>query len=335
MKKLLSVALVSIMAISMAACASPNQGGQPAATGQDPSFRFMLACNQGANNPIAIGMNMFADLVYEKTGGSVYIDVFTDGVLGEEGDTTIQVQAGTLDLVRTNVASVVPIVDELGVFMLPFIFSSDTHRHAVLDGEIGQGMGAVLEQYNFVLLQYWEAGSRNFYTSSRPIRSVEDLPGMMIRVQPVEMAIRMIEALGAAAVPMPFAEVYTALQTGVMDGAENDFVSYYIAGHFEVAPYFTLSGHMAPPALVLMNLDAWNQLTPSQQEAMQSAAYEASRWQRQAMMDFQNDSRARVEAAGAEIIYVDVAPFQAAMASVYAMYPQFADMIEAIMAVEY
>ena len=353
MKKILAMLLVVVLGLSLVACGgstpeappqappaeappqAPVEGGEEQSDfAGAPSFRLMLAENQSATNPISIGMQMFAELVYELTEGTVYIDVFLDGQLGSETDTTVQVQAGTLDLVRTNVASVIPIFDDMGVLMLPFIFADDDHKFRVLDGEIGQQLKDGLLDYGFVALEFFEAGSRNFYTTDRPIRSAADMQGMMIRVQPVEMAIRMVEALGAAAVPVPFAEVYQALQTGVIDGAENDFVSYYTAGHFEVAPYFTLSGHMAPPAMLLMSAQTWNQLTEAQQTAIRQAAREAALWQRQAMMDFQLESRAIVEAAGTEVIEVDVREFQEAMAEVYAMYPQYEALIEAILALQ-
>ena len=356
MKKLLTLALTAIFVLSTAACGGPAAPAAPApvapAPAQDapadapaqedgaaadpfadaPSFRLMLAENQPYHNPISQGMMMFSELVYEKTNGTVYVDVFLDGQLGTEDDTVVQLRAGTLDMSRVNVAAITPVADAMGVFMLPFIFADDDHKYRVLDGPIGQELGAHLEEYGLVFLEYWEAGSRNFYTSNTPIRSVADMQGMMVRVQPVEVALRMVEALGAAAVPIPFPDVYTALQTGVVDGAENDFVSYYTAGHFEVARYFSLTGHMSPPAMVVMSAQTWNQLIPAQQEAVRAAAREAVLWQRQAMMDFQLESRDRVVAAGTEIIEVDVREFQEAMAEVYALYPQHADRIDAILA---
>ena len=347
MKKLSVLLMAGFMAtaIALTGCGSETGGtpGQGTPTQDAPeeaqgtaesNFRLMLAENQPAENPISIGMQMFADLVYEKTDGTVFVDVFLDGQLGSESDTLTQVQANTLDMVRANVGSVVPIADSVGAFMLPFIFADDDHKYRVLDGEIGQSVARGLEAYNFIVLEYWEAGSRNFYTSSRPIQGVEDLQGMMIRVMPVEMAIRMVEALGAAAVPMPFAEVYTALQTGVIDGAENDFVSYQTSGHFEVARYFTLTGHMSPPAVLLLSKQVYDQMSPRQQTAIREAAREAALWQRTAMKEFQDEARAIAEAGGSVIIEVDVAPFQAAMVEVYEAYPQFADIIEAIQALQ-
>ena len=351
MRKILALLLALVLVVGLAACGGgtpaptappdptdpPANGGQEAPPTDDdpfadaPNVRFMLAENQAVHNPISIGMMLFAELVYEKTEGTVYIDVFLDGQLGSEGDTVTQVQAGTLDMVRANASSFVPIADHMGVLMMPFLFEDDDHKYRVLDGEIGAELIDELEDYGFVTLEFWEAGSRNFY-SRTPIHTVEDIQGMMVRVLPVEMAMAMVDALGASSVSVPFAEIYQALQTGVIDAAENDFVSYYTGAHHEVAPYFTLSGHMSPPALLVIGTGAWNQLTPAQQEAMREAAREAVLWQRQAMMDFQLESRERVEAAGTTVIEVDLAPFQAAMAQVYDMYPQHAARIQAILA---
>ena len=182
-------------------------------------------------------------------------------------------------------------------------------------------------------LCYLEAGSRNFYTTEKPITCVADMKGPKVRVQPSNVAIKMVELLGGAATPMDYGEVYQGLQTGVIDAAENDFVSYYTSGHYEVAPYYSLDGHMAPPAVLIVSLNAWNRLSPEQQAAVQEAADEAAVWQRKAMDDYQNESRAAVEAAGCQVIDVDVKEFQDAVASIYDMYPQYTEYIEAIRAV--
>ncbi|MFA5447945.1 MAG: TRAP transporter substrate-binding protein [Sphaerochaeta sp.] len=324
MKRLATILVVLLLATVLFA-----QGGAE----KSDVLRFKLAENQPANNPISKGMLMFADLVKEKTDGKVLIEVYMDAQLGSESETIDQVQAGTLDLARINTSALASTADEVGVFTLPYVFTGMEQKYKVLDGEVGKSVIEALKKYNMIGLEFWEAGSRNFYTTKKPIRSVADVKGLKIRVQPSEVAIKMVELLGGAATPMDYGEVYQGLQTGVIDAAENDFVSYYTSGHYEVAKYFSLDGHMAPPAMVIMSAKSWDKLNDSQKQAVREAAVEASRWQRKAMDDFQNESRAAVEAAGCQVFDVDAKAFQDMVSPMYDLYPQYKDVIEKIKAI--
>ncbi|MGE4585289.1 MAG: TRAP transporter substrate-binding protein [Sphaerochaeta sp.] len=328
MKKLLTVCLVLLLATTLFA-----QGGTETKSAGPAVVKFKLAENQPANNPISKGMLMFADLVKQKTNGSVLIDVYLDAQLGNESETIDQVQIGSLDFARVNTSALASTADEVGVFTLPYIFTSTDQKYKVLDGSIGQSVMESLKKYGIIGLEFWEAGSRNFYSTKKPIKSLADMKGLKVRVQPSEVAIKMVELLGGAATPMAYGEVYQGLQTGVIDAAENDFVSYYTSGHYEVAKYFSLDGHMAPPAVLLMSQKAWDKLDDSQKQAVRDAAKEAAVWQRQAMMDFQNESRAKVEEAGCQIFEVDSKEFQNAVSPMYDMYPQYKTIIEQIKAV--
>jgi tripartite ATP-independent transporter DctP family solute receptor len=335
MKKTM-VALLVVMLVAGAVFAQGGKESAPAASSTAPAkvIKLKLAENQPANNPISKAMQKFADLVKEKTNGSVEVDVYLDAQLGSENETIDQIQAGTLDLARINTSALASTADEVGVFTLPYIFTSMDQKYKVLDGAIGQNIIKSLEKYNMIGLEYWEAGSRNFYSTKKPIKSVADLKGMKVRVQQSEVAIKMVELLGGAATPMSYGEVYQGLQTGVIDAAENDFVSYYTSGHYEVAKYYSLDGHMAPPAMLLMSKSVYDKLDASQQKAIKEAAREAALWQRKAMDDFQNESRAAVEKAGCQIFEVDTKEFQNAVTPIYAKYPQYASVIKAIQEVK-
>ena len=317
-----------------AAATEKAEESKDAPAADEQKFSLKLAENQSKDNPVSIGVQKFADLVKEKTNGSVEIEVYLDGTLGTENETIDQVQAGTLDFARINTSALSSTADEVGVFTLPYIFTSTEQKYKVLDGEIGQNISDSLEKYNIVSLGYWEAGSRNFYTTKKPITCVADMKGMKIRVQQSDIAIKIVETLGAAATPMSYNEVYQGLQTGVIDGAENDFVSYYTSGHYEVAKYFSMDGHMAPPAMLIMSKTVWDKMSENQQNAIQEAAKEAREWQRQAMQDYQEESRKAVEEKGCEVIDVDVKEFQDAVAPMYDDYPQYKDVIEQIRSIE-
>ena len=324
MKKLATL-ILALVFVCCAALATADMG---------PTLNFKLAENQPEGNPITEGMHKFADLVKEYTEGTVTIDVYSNAALTDEASSVDQLQLGSLDFSRVNTNSLAPTVDEFGVFAMPYLFTSTEQKYKALDGEAGDAVMAKLEDYGMVGLYFWEAGARCFYTTSKPIRTVEDLKGMKIRVQQTEVAISMVRALGAEATPMDYAEVFQGLQTGIVDGAENDFVSYYTSGHYEVAKYYSLDQHMAPPAILLMSKTSWDKMSEAQQEAVRKAAYEAAVWQRQAMQDYQQESRAACEAAGCEIIDVDVASFQQAVSSVYDEYPRYSEIVAMINAVE-
>lgn len=357
MKKSLAVLLSFAMMASMTACgggaSKPAETAAPAAAGAEAAggeaeaagaeasggdmgdeLHFKLAENQPDGNPITEGMKKFAELAKEYTDGTVNIDVYANAALCDEASSIDQVMAGTLDFSRVNANSMAPVVDIFGAFSMPYLFSSTETKYKALDGDAGALAFKTLEDYNMVGLDYYEAGSRNFYTTSKPINGVADLKGMKIRVQPTEVAISMVQALGAEATPMDYGEVFQGLQTGIVDGAENDFVSYYTSGHYEVAKNFTLDGHMAPPALVICSKAAWDKMSDAQKEGVKKASREAAEWQREAMQEFQDESRKQCEEAGCTIIDVDVKEFQDAVASVYDQYPQYKELVDLVRAAE-
>ncbi len=360
MKKTLAFLLTCAAAATLAACSG---GSKPAETTAAPAetqgaetqeaktqgeeaetaapsgdmgeeLHFKLAENQPDGNPITEGMYMFAELANKYTDGTVNIDVYPNAALCDEASSIDQVMAGTLDFSRVNTNSMSPVVDLFGAFGMPYLFSDTESKYKALDGEAGAYAFAELENYNMVGIDFYEAGSRNFYTTEKPITSVADLKGMKIRVQQTEVAISMVQALGAEATPMDYGEVFQGLQTGIVDGAENDFVSYYTSGHYEVAKNFTLDGHMAPPALVICSKKAWDQMSDAQKEGVKKASKEAAQWQRQAMQDYQEESRKECEASGCKVIDVDVKEFQDAVNSVYDKYPQYKELVDLVRAAQ-
>lgn len=355
MKKALAALLSCAMVVSLTACGGSSKPAEtvaaPAATeaakeeakadeapaadeAMGEELHFKLAENQPDGNPITEGMKMFAELAKEYTGGTVNIDVYPNAALCDEASSIDQVMAGTLDFSRVNTNSMSPVVDLFGAFGMPYLFSSTEAKYKALDGDAGELAFKELENYNMVGIDFYEAGSRNFYTTSKPITNVADLKGMKIRVQQTEVAIAMVQALGAEATPMDYGEVFQGLQTGIVDGAENDFVSYYTSGHYEVAKNFTLDGHMAPPAVLICSKKAWDSMSDAQKEGVKKASREAAEWQRQAMQDYQEESRKNCEESGCTIIDVDVKEFQDAVASVYDQYPQYSELVDLVRAAE-
>lgn len=298
------------------------------------TITLRAADNQPPDYPTVQGLKFMAEYLRAATNGRITMEVFPGGQLGDERSTIEQVQLGVLDIVRTSTTPVGEFYPPMGVFSLPFIFRDEAHFWRVVQGPIGRELLDGLGQTGLLGLAYYDSGSRNFYTTQRPIRRVEDLRGLRIRTQQARVVLDMMEILGADAVPMAFGEVYSALQTGVIDGAENNLPSYGPFGvrHFEVAPYFTLNAHSRVPEVVMISMATWNRLSAEDQALIREAALasvpvQAALWD--ALVD---RSRAAVIEAGAEIIEVDTQEFQDAMAPLYEKYaPQFGDLVQRIL----
>jgi TRAP-type C4-dicarboxylate transport system substrate-binding protein len=207
----------------------------------------------------------------------------------------------------------------------------------VVNGPIGRELLDGLMESDLVGLAYYDSGSRNFYTTDTPIREAADLEGLRMRTQQSQVVLDMMEALGAEPVPMAFEEVYSSLQTGVIDGAENNFPSYGPFGvrHYEVAPYFTLDGHARVPEVVMISQSTWDGLSAEDQNIVREAALASVPVQAALWDDLSGESREAVVEAGSEIISVDTSEFQAAMDPLYEEYgAAFGDLVDRILAVE-
>ena len=291
------------------------------------------ADNQPDDYPTVLGLKAMAEYLSENSDGRIEMEVFSGGQLGDERSTIEQTQLGVIDIVRTSTSPVGEFYAPMGVFSLPYLFRDQAHFESVLQGEVGQELLAGLTQSDLLGLAYYDSGSRNFYTTEKPIRSVADLEGLRIRTQESQVVLDMMEALGADPVPLPFAEVYSSLQTGVIDGAENNFPSYGPDGvrHFEVAPYFTLDGHARVPEVVMISTTTWNRLSPEDQTLLREAAQAGAEVEFEAWAELEGTSRQAVIEAGSEIIEVDVPEFQEAVAPVIEKYAaEYGDLVQRI-----
>lgn len=268
--------------------------------------------------PTVAAVEHMGELVKERTDGRVCIEVYHSAQLGEEKDTIEQTQFGVIDMNRVSMGPFNNIIEETKVFSLPYIFRSTEHMHQVLDGEIGQDVLAAFEEHDLVGLAYYDAGARSFYNSQKPVKTLEDLKGMKFRVMQSDVFVDMVSALGGNATPMPYGEVYSSIQTGVIDGAENNWPSYESSGHFEVAKYYTLDQHLMVPEVLVMSKKSWDKLSAEDQEALREAARESVPFMRKMWAEREEASREQVLKAGAEIVEeVDKAPFIDAMKPVY------------------
>lgn len=267
------------------------------------------------------GMVFLGERLAEKSGGKLRVDVYSSGQLGSERECLELVQLGGLAMTKVSASVLEGFAPEFKVFGLPYLFRDDAHKRAVLEGPIGREI-LLAPQSKFMRgLCYYDSGSRSFYTK-KPVRTPADLKGLKIRVQESPMAFALIRAFGASATPISFGELYTALQQGVVDGAENNPPSFHLARHYEVCRYYTLDEHTSVPDVVVVGTHFWHSLTPQEQRWLQEAADESSVHQHKLWAESTAASLAAVEKSGVEIIRPDNAAFRAAVADLHAQAQQ-------------
>ncbi|MCB1335754.1 MAG: TRAP transporter substrate-binding protein [Roseivivax sp.] len=271
--------------------------------------------------PTVAAVNAMGKMLEERSGGRLCIEVFHSAQLGEEKDTIEQTQFGVIDMNRVSLGPFNNIIEETQIPSLPYIFRSVEHMHKVMDGPIGQQILDAFSGHDLVGLAFYDGGSRSFYNSQKPINSMADLAGMKFRVMQSDMFVDMVGALGANATPMPYGEVYSSIQTGVIDGAENNWPSYESSGHFEVAKYYTLDQHLIVPEVLVMAKATFDKLSAEDQELVRQAARDSVPVMRELWEAREKESEARVRASGVEIITdIDKTPFIEAMVPVYEKY---------------
>lgn len=267
--------------------------------------------------PTVEAVRFMGKLIEERTKGKLKINVFHSAQLGNEKDTIEQTRFGVIDINRINMAPFNNLIAATNVPSLPFIFRSVAHMRSVMDGPIGDSILAEFEKHDLIGLAFYDSGSRSFYNSKRPITSPADMKGLKIRVQQSDMFISLVSALGANATPMAFGEVYSALQTGVIDGAENNWPSFESTKHFEVSKFYSLTEHSLSPEVLVMSKKSYDKLAKEDQAIIKAAARESVAKMRELWDAREKASEAKVKAGGAQINAVEKQPFIDAMKPVY------------------
>lgn len=287
--------------------------------------------------PTVEAVKYFGQLIEERTGGRYKVDVYFGAQLGQEADTIEQVRSGVIDLNRVSMAPWNSLVPLTMIPSLPYLFRSPEHARNVMSGPIGDEIAAGFPDHGVVVLAYYDGGARSFYNSAKPVNSVADLAGLKFRVIQSDVFVDMVTALGATATPMPYGEVYSAIETGVIDGAENNFPSYESAKHFEVAKNYSLDEHTIVPEVFVISKTVWDGLTPEDQAIFKQAARESMTKQWELWDARVAQSRGIVEAAGSQITTPDKQPFIDAMTPVYEKYvntPELKDLVARIQATD-
>jgi tripartite ATP-independent transporter DctP family solute receptor len=323
MKKTFVAAACAVLAagIAFTGCnKNKKEGAAEAPKAEEKKMVLRYAENQPQDYPTTKAAYKFAELVEQRTNGRIHIDVYHGGQLGDEKSVIEQLQFGAIDFTRVSLSPLSEFDKGLNVLQLPYLYKDAAQMWRVLEGDIGEKFLKGVEKAGLVGLSWFDAGARNFYNSKRPITKLSDLKGLKIRVQESKLMMGMVAALGASATPMAYGEVYSGLQTGVIDGAENNWPSYDSVSHYEVAKYFVLDEHTRVPEMQMVSKITWDKFSPEDQKIIKAAALESAKLERELWAEKEGVSEAKVKAAGSVITALEPGEkekFQQAMAPLY------------------
>jgi tripartite ATP-independent transporter DctP family solute receptor len=265
-------------------------------------------------------MEFFAERVAEKSCGRMRIDIYPSEQLGSERECLELLQIGSLAMTKVSCSVIEGFVPEMGVLSLPYLFRDEAHRFRVLGGEIGRELLLAGERYWLRGLCYYDAGTRSFYTVDRPILNPEDLAGLKIRTQESPTSMKMVQALGGSATPIAWGELYSALQQGVVDGAENNPPSFHLSRHYEVCKFYSLDEHTGVPDVLVISTKIWEGLSYESRKLLQEAADESEIYQRKLWKEATDRALEEVQKAGVKIHHPDKARFMTKVESIYLTY---------------
>lgn len=341
MKRLISTMLAGITAVSLCACGGNTSAPSAASTAarteaadttadskdgetkagetkaqegtaSGETYTFRCSTNHAETFCTSQGLARFAELVKERTDGRINIEIYYDAVLGDEKSAIEQVQYGGLEFARVNISPLAEFVDDFNALMMPYIYTSDEHFWKVMGGDIGMDMlkSEGMTNAGMYGLTYYDGGTRCFYNSKKEIHTPADMKGLTIRVQESSLMMGMIEALSASPQPMPFGDVYSGLQTGVIDGAENSIAQYLEMSHYEVAPYLALDNHVRAADCLIMSEKVRQTLSPGDLEIIETAALDSWDYQKQLWAETEKEALEQLKESGVTVTELSAEEYQ-------------------------
>jgi tripartite ATP-independent transporter DctP family solute receptor len=283
--------------------------------------------------PVHLAMEHMAERVDELSGGRMRVDIFPSEQLGTERQLLELLQIGSVGMTKVSAAVLENFAPRFQVLSLPYIFRDEAHHFDVLDGPIGSELLLGLDRYRLRGMTFYDAGSRSFYTKGRRVTTPGDLDGLKVRTQESATAMELVRRLGGSPTPIAWGELYSALQQGIVDGAENNPPSFYISGHYEIARYYTLNEHTRVPDVLLVSSTVWDDLTEEERGWLSDAVRASTERQRVLWRDAVDEALREVQAAGVEVIRADPTPFADAVEAMYDAYrddPEIYALIERI-----
>ncbi|MEL4308869.1 TRAP transporter substrate-binding protein [Joostella sp. CR20] len=302
----------SLILLSLLVCISCNQISS--------HKTIKLAHGLDVNHSVHKAMEQMGKDLEEISGGQMSIKIYPNQQLGSERECLELLQIGSLDMTKVSVGVLENFAPKMRVLGLPFLFKDKQHAFNVLDGPIGKSLLDEGTQFWLKGLCYYDAGSRSFYTKEKPVHNPSDLKGLKIRVMESITAMNMVRSLGGSPTPISWGELYTSLQQGVVDGAENNPPSFYLSKHYEVCKYYSLDEHTVLPDVLVLGTHLWNSLTPQEQEWLQEAADRSVVNQRKLWAASEKEALEAVQKEGVEVIYPDKEPFAEEVQSIYDEY---------------
>lgn len=330
MKKLIAMALALTMSLTLVSCGKKenNDGGSSGEQEKNSTETVTYRCstNHAENFNVSVALRYWADLVRERTDGRINIEIYYDAVLGDEKSAIEQCQYGGLDFARVNISPMCEFVDGFNGLSMPYLYNDDEHFWKAME-TVGMDLltSKEMQDAGFYGLTWYDGGTRNFYNSKKPIHTPADMAGMDIRVQESSLMMDMIKALGANPTAMPYGDVYSGLQTGVIDGAENSVVQYLEVSHYEHAPYITLDGHTRAPDMLFMSEKVRQTMSEEDVKIIADAARESWEMQRKLWAEVDAEARGKLEDAGVEFVDLTPEEFQSFVDACEPMWENYQD----------
>ena len=287
---------------------------------RESSTVIKLAHSLNVSHPVHRAMVFMSEKVKEKSGGKMIVDIYPGGQLGNERELIELLQIGSLAMTKVSTAPLEGFIPDMKIFGMPYLFQDNQHRWNVLNGPIGKKLLVSGESYFLKGMCYYDAGSRSFYTKNRPIKTPSDLKGMKIRVQKSQTSINMVKSLGGSATPIPWGELYTSLQQGVVDGAENNPPSFHLSKHYEVCKFYSLDEHTSIPDVLIMSTHVWSSLSQNEKIWLQTSIDESVIYQKKLWLQATKEALDKIKNSGVEVIYPDKKLFQESVKSMYDNY---------------
>ncbi len=262
-----------------------------------------LAHGLDVTHSVHLALEFFGEEIHRISDGQLAVEIYPNSQLGSEREILELIQIGSLHMTKVSAATLENFAPKSKVLGLPYLFKNRAHAFRVLDGEIGQNLLEDSQRYRLKGLGYYDAGYRSFYTKERPVDHPDELKGLKIRVMESVTAMNMVRSFGGAPTPISWGELYTSLQQGVVDGAENNPPSFYLSKHYEICKYYSLNEHTYSPDVIIIGNSFWNQLNEEQQLWMSKAVNASIDFQRKLWAEHEANALEEVIKAGVEIVY--------------------------------
>ena len=281
-----------------------------------------LAHGLDVTHSVHLALEFFGEEIHRISEGQLAVEIYPNSQLGSEREILELIQIGSLHMTKVSAATLENFAPKSKVLGLPYLFKNRAHAFRVLDGEIGQNLLEDSQRYRLKGLGYYDAGYRSFYTKERPIDHPDELKGLKIRVMESVTAMNMVRSFGGAPTPISWGELYTSLQQGVVDGAENNPPSFYLSKHYEICKYYSLNEHTYSPDVIIIGNSFWNQLNEEQQLWMSKAVNASIDFQRKLWAEHEANAFEEVVKAGVEIVYPEKDVFMELAQKVHEQYLQ-------------